>query len=233
MILCENQIQNMVITKRLNILESELNEVRNDFDSILKEECFIIEEDATNKEMFSIFKADIKEYKTYFKTAMSAYRTKDFDEAIKYFKLASNVIKELDKKLRHLDFSANSSIIGNILGLFLLLGPYTIAQCFFFYNMDKAKNNIPLFVYGTQEEIDAKMKIINKEKAKYYGNCTASIIASLVSIVRGTKLIKTNVSKRFYGKPNMVRNILVSYLTDIKNVSDDYIKLCKEHKENK
>lgn len=233
MILYENQIQDMINIKRLNILESELNEMKDDFYDILKEEYFVVEEDATNKEMFSMFRADIKEYKTYFKTAMAAYKAKDFDEAIKYFKLASNIIKELDKKLRHLDFSGNSSIIGNLLGIFLTIGPYTIAQTFFFYNMDKAKNNIPLFVFGSQEEIDAKMKIINKEKAKYYGNCTASIITSLVSIVKSVKLIKTNVSKRFYGKPNMLRNILVSYLSDIKNVSDNYIKLCEEHKENK
>ena len=233
MILYENQIQDMINIKRLNILESELNEMKDDFYDILKEEYFVVEEDATNKEMFSMFRADIKEYKTYFKTAMAAYKAKDFDEAIKYFKLASNIIKELDKKLRHLDFSGNSSIIGNLLGIFLTIGPYTIAQTFFFYNMDKAKNNIPLFVFGSREELDAKMKIINKEKAKYYGNCTASIITSLVSIVKSVKLIKTNVSKRFYGKPNMLRNILVSYLSDIKNVSDNYIKLCEEHKENK
>ena len=233
MILNEYQIQNMINNKRLHILESSLNDVKEDFDSILKEEYFIVDENATNKEMLSMFKTDIKEYKTYFKTGISAYRAKDFSEAIKYFKLAGNVLVELDKKLRHLDFESNSAMIGNILGIFLILGPYTISQVFFFHNMDKAKNNIPLFIhYTSQEELDAKMKIINKEKAKYYGNATASIITSLVSIVKNMKLIKSNISKPFYGKPNMARNMIVAYISDVKNICDDYIKLCKEHIKN-
>lgn len=233
MILNEYQIQNMINNKRLHILESSLNDVKEDFDSILKEEYFIVDENATNKEMLSMFKTDIKEYKTYFKTGISAYRAKDFSEAIKYFKLAGNVLVELDKKLRHLDFESNSAIIGNILGIFLILGPYTISQVFFFHNMDKAKNNIPLFIhYTSKEELDAKMKIINKEKAKYYGNATASIITSLVSIVKNMKLIKSNISKPFYGKPNVARNMIVAYISDVKNICDDYIKLCKEHIKN-
>lgn len=233
MILNEYKIENMIINKRLHILESFLDDNKNDFDSILKEEYSIVNEDATNKEMFDMFKTDIKEYKTYFKTAIYAYKAKDFSEAIKYFKLASKTIIELDKKLRHLDFESKSSIIGSLLGIFLILGPYTILQAFFVYNMNKAKDNIPSIIfYKSQEEYEEKIKAINKEKMKYYGNATASIITSLVSIAKNTKLIKTNISKPFYGKPNVVRNMLVSYISDIKDVCDNYIRLCKEHTEN-
>ena len=230
MIINEN-IQNMIISKRLCILESELSDFREDFKAILNEDFSIVLEEGadTNKEMIAMFRSDVKEYKAYFKSGMKAYKAHDNQEAIVQFTRASKVITELDNKLRHIDLSANSALISNILGALILLGPYTIAQCFFFYNMNKAEKNIPMFVWATSdEEMDAKMKVIKKEKAKYYGSAVGSIITSLVAIVKSTKLIKTNLSKRFYGKPSVLRNMLVSYISNFKDVCENYIKMCKE-----
>jgi len=230
MIINEN-IQNMIISKRLGILESELSDFREDFKAILNEDFSIVLEEGTdtNKEMIAMFRADVKEYKAYFKSGMKAYKAHDNQEAIVQFTRAVKVITELDNKLRHIDLSTNSALISNILGALILLGPYTIAQCFFFYNMNKAEKNIPMFVWATSdEEMDAKMKVIKKEKAKYYGSAVGSIITSLVAIVKSTKLIKTNLSKRFYGKPSVLRNTLVSYISNFKDVCENYIKMCKE-----
>jgi len=188
MIINEN-IQNMIISKRLGILESELSDFREDFKAILNEDFSIVLEEGTdtNKEMIAMFRADVKEYKAYFKSGMKAYKAHDNQEAIVQFTRAVKVITELDNKLRHIDLSTNSALISNILGALILLGPYTIAQCFFFYNMNKAEKNIPMFVWATSdEEMDAKMKVIKKEKAKYYGSAVGSIITSLVAIVKIT-----------------------------------------------
>lgn len=230
MIINEN-IQNMIISKRLGILESELSDFREDFEAILNEDFSMVLEEGTdtNKEMIAMFRSDVKEYKAYFKSGTKAYKVNDNQEAIVQFTRAGKVITELDKKLRHIDLSSNSAIISNLLGILVLLGPFTIAQCFFFYNMEQSKSKIPMFVYATSnEEMDAKMKVIKKEKAKYYGSAVGSIVTSLVAIVKNTKLIKTNLSKRFYGKPSILRNMLVSYVSDFKDVCDNYIKMCKE-----
>lgn len=235
MIINEN-IHNMIVNKKLDILESELSDFREDFEAILNEDFSMVLEEGmdTNKEMIAMFRTDVKEYKAYFKSGMKAYKAHDNHEAIVQFTRASKVITELDKKLRHIDLSTNSAIISNLLGVLVLMGPYTIAQCFFFYTMDKSKNNIPMFVYArSDEEMDAKMKVIKKEKAKYYGSAVGSIITSLVAIVKSTKLIKTNLTKRFYGKPSVLRNMLVSYVSDFKDVCDNYIKMCKEADNNK
>jgi len=230
MIISEN-IQNMIINQRLNILESELSDFREDFENILNEDyCMVLEEaNDTNREMIAMFRSDVKEYKAYFKSGMKAYKAHDNKEAIVQFTRAGKVITELDKKLRHIDLSTNSAIISNILGILVLIGPFTVAQCFFFYSMNKSKNKIPMFVYAkNNEELSAKLKEIRKEKTKYYGSAVGSIVTSLIAIVKNVKLIQTNLSKRFYGKPSVLRNMLVNYISDFKDVCDNYIKMCKE-----
>ena len=140
--------ENLILSRRLSILEQELSGgfVEEAYDILNESFDEILEETTTNKEMVSKFKLDISTAKKEFSTAKKLLKGKNNTEAISHFKKSIEIIDELERYLRNInDFDANSEIFGSMIGYMLHFGLYIITSTVILsymmvqlYNADKA-----------------------------------------------------------------------------------------------
>ena len=167
MILTET-CDNLILNKRLSILESELdNNFINEasgYAAILISESYdaILTEATTNMDMVRMVSSYIRECYKEFKEGRKHLKRSEREEARKSFRKCLTIIDNAKAQIRKIDdFSAETKILGNIAGLVMHFGLYIVSTTINIIKLAKLNKEDIAFTKQYNDDISKLQKIVD------------------------------------------------------------------------